>query len=85
MVFVISNQFNVKGKLLVLTYEEYRAIRDKVVYAPRLQFSFIRLQNSCWYHTANRYGDDALRKEQVEVRKRAFVKDCLIKAKLVKK
>lgn len=84
-IFVISNQFNVKGKLLVLTYKEYCDIRDYVVGAPRIKYSFVRLKESCWYHTSDKYGANGLDAHSLEIRKRAFIKDCLLKANLVTK
>ena len=79
-VYVITDQFSRHNRLMILTYREYKTLRNSLGFEP-IYFSLPRLRSSCWYHTEDTEG--TLSNKDRETRKRAFVKDCLINAKLV--
>lgn len=80
-VFVITNQEDSK-ELLILTDKEFLQIRRKLGIRSR-DCTISTLCSQSWYHTANENGRGVLREQELEIRKRAFIKDSLENAGLI--
>lgn len=80
-VYLASNSFR-PDHLVTYTKPQFKA--EKKVYgtAARL-LTMNTLRYGCYYHTADRYGNGALKPAQVEIRKKAFIRERLLLAGLI--
>lgn len=81
-IFVIQDPQEPRS-LLALTDKEYCKLRH-ILGVNSKAATIANLRKTCWYHTTNQYGNGAMTDRDKEVRKRAFIKDSLILAKLIK-
>lgn len=80
MYYVINDPNNPK-KLVVINNAQFRTIRH-IMGIPSKELTMQTLKNTCWYHTKNLVGKDALSPRDITIRKLAFLRDLLHKAKL---
>lgn len=89
MIYVIDHF--IKGELLSpITRKEFRAIKHAAQKLHRNDIYWSNAYNTgmlkeqCWYHTANRDGEDGLTEKEKEVRRLAFLREGLKRARLYK-
>lgn len=80
-VFVITNQEDTK-ELLILTDKEFLSVRRKLGIRSK-DCTLAMLRSQSWYYTANENGRASLKGKELEVRRRAFIKDSLENAGLI--
>lgn len=81
MIFLAANSFRPDH---LVTYDKEQFKSEKRIYgmAARL-LTMNTLRSGCYYHTADRYGGNGMTKHDSEVRRKAFIKERLKKAKLI--
>lgn len=89
MIYVVDHF--IKGQLLsAINRKEFRFIkhtaqkmhRDELYWSPAYGVNMLKEQ--CWYHTADRSGNQALTEKDKEIRRLAFIRAGLKKARLYK-
>lgn len=81
MIYVASQTFRPD---VLTTYDKWRFKVEKSVYGYHARtLSLQTLKNGCYYHTPDRAGNQAMSKEEIERRKRFFIRERLEKARLV--
>jgi len=80
-VYLAANSFRPDH---LVTYNKTQFKIEKKVYgvAARL-LTMNTLRNGCYYYTADRYGANGMTSREKEVRKKAFIKERLQKARLI--
>lgn len=70
----------------LVTYNKQQFKAEKKVYgnSPRQLVTMNALRFGCYYHTADQFGKGGLSKRDIEIRRKAFVKERLIFSKLVR-
>ena len=68
----------------LVTYDKARFKAEKRVFGTAAQLLTMNtLRSGCYYHTADRFGKGALSAEEVDKRRKAFIKERLRLAKLI--
>lgn len=80
MYFVITDPSNPK-KLMCINTRQFLDLRHAYK-IPSKDLPISRVQNSCWYHTKSKTGTGALSFRDLTVRKLAFCRELLTRAKL---
>jgi len=80
-VYLAANSFR-PDHLVTYTKPQFKA--EKKVYGVAAQLLTMNtLKYGCYYHTADRWGNNAMTKEEQIKRRKAFVKERLSRAKLI--
>ena len=69
-------------QLATYSKEQFKAEKRVFGVAARL-LTMNTLKNHCYYHTADQFGQHAIGKHDMEIRKKAFIKERLRLAKLI--
>lgn len=80
MYYVITDPANEK-RLIVINKNDFLEMRHKLG-IPSKELTLTAVKNRCWYHTKSKVGLDALDFRDLTVRKLAFCRELLMKAKL---
>lgn len=80
MYYVISDPTKPK-KLICINKDQFLELRHKFG-IPSKALPISELKNTCWYHTKNISGKDGLTERDLTIRKLAFCRDLLLRAKL---
>lgn len=68
----------------LVTYDKAQFKTEKRVYGVKARLLTMNtLKRRCYYHTANGQEENGLSPEQIEIRRRAFIKERLRMAKLI--
>lgn len=81
MIYLAANSFRPDH---LVTYTKRQFKTEKRIYgvAARL-LTMNTLKSGCYYHTADRWGQNGISEKELERRKKAFIKERLAKAKLI--
>lgn len=79
--YVCLSPLNMKT-LVVLSRKEFRTIRDRLRIIDKKKSGLDKLKEQCFYRTGDAVGNNPLTPVEVEVRRLAFVKYMLVRAKL---
>lgn len=82
MIYLASKTFR-PDRLVTYNKEQFKAEKKVFGVTARL-LTMNTLKLHCYYHTADRFGNDGLSAREVEIRKKAFIKERLRLAGLVK-
>lgn len=80
MIYVIADPTDSK-RLLVLDRDYFRTIKRRL-HIPSGALTAADMKETCFYHTANRAGKDALSQEDLDTRRQAFILQLLQRAQL---
>lgn len=81
MIYVASQPFRSDR---LTTYDRIRFKAHKAVWGFHGRLLTLEtLKNGCWYHTADTAGNQAMSEREIERRRKAFIKDRLVAAKLI--
>ena len=81
MMFVITDPGNPK-RLIVINTKEFLSLRHSYN-IPSKALPIHKIKNTCWYHTKNVSGKDKMTDYDLNVRRLAFIRASLEKAKLI--
>lgn len=81
MVYLACNSFR-PDHLVTYTKQQFKAEKRVYGVAARL-LTMNSLKRGCYYYTADRWGNGGISERDIEIRRKAFVKERLLKAKLI--
>ena len=80
MIFVITDPSE-PSRLMVMNLKQFLDLRHRFR-IPSKELTIQTLKNRCWYHTKSKLGREALTEEDKTVRRLAFVREALRRAKV---
>lgn len=81
MIYLACNSFR-PDHLVTYTKRQFKAEKRVYGVAARL-LTMNTLMRGCYYHTSDRWGYNGISERDLEIRKKAFIKERLRKAKLI--
>lgn len=81
MIYLAANSFR-PDHLVTYTKRQFKAEKRVYGVAARL-LTMNTLKRGCYYHTADRWGQGGISDSDLAIRKKAFIKERLKKAKLI--
>ena len=80
-IYLAANTFH-PDRLVTYTRDSFRLQKKVFGYHARL-LTMNTLKEGCYYYTADKYGNNGMRRRDREIRRQAFIKERLTLAKLI--